>query len=149
MDTKTKLESSLKDAIRANDDLRKRSLRMVIAAIRFAEVENSKPTDDAAQLVILQKEIKSRRESIQEAEKAGRPDLVQASQDEIGVLEEFLPKQLTQEELQNLAQQAVSEAGAKTPADMGKVMKILLPRVQGQAPGDQVSRIVRQILQNN
>jgi uncharacterized protein len=149
MDTKTKLESSLKDAIRANDDLRKRSLRMVIAAIRFAEVENSKPTDDAAQLVILQKEIKSRRESIQEAEKAGRPDLAQASQDEIGVLEEFLPKQLTQEELQNLAQQAVSEAGAKTPADMGKVMKILLPRVQGQAPGDQVSRIVRQILQNN
>jgi uncharacterized protein len=149
MDTKTKLEASLKDAIRANDDLRKRSIRMVIAAIRFAEVENSQPTDDAAQLAILQKEIKSRRESIQEAEKAGRPDLVKASQDEIGVLEEYLPKQLTPDELQNLVQQAVTEADAKSPADMGKVMKILIPRVQGRAPGDQVSRVVRQILQNS
>jgi uncharacterized protein YqeY len=149
MDTKTKLEASLKDAIRANDDLRKRSIRMVIAAIRFAEVENSQPTDDAAQLAILQKEIKSRRESIQEAEKAGRPDLVKASQDEIGVLEEYLPKQLTPDELQNLVQQAVIDADAKSPADMGKVMKILIPRVQGRAPGDQVSRVVRQILQNS
>jgi uncharacterized protein YqeY len=78
-----------------------------------------------------------------------RPDLIADAEAEIRVLESYLPQQLPFDDLKKMAQEAVSEAGAKTPADMGKVMKILMPRVQGRAPGDQVSLAVRQILQNS
>ncbi len=148
MDTKTSLESDLKDAMRAGDDVRKRTIRMALASIRLAEVEKGGKLDEPAALSILQKEIKGRRETIQDAQKAMRPDLVAEAEAEILVLESYLPQQLTPEEVNKLAEEAVAEAGAKTPADMGKVMKILIPRVQGRAPGDQVSLAVRQILQN-
>jgi uncharacterized protein YqeY len=149
MDTKTSLETSLKDAMRSGDDVRKRTIRMALASIRLAEVEKGGPLDEPAVLSILQKEIKGRRETIQDAQRAMRPDLIAAAEAEIQVLESYLPQQLPFDDLKKMAQEAVSEAGAKTPADMGKVMKILMPRVQGRAPGDQVSLAVRQILQNS
>lgn len=147
METKAQLELALKDAMRSGDDVRKRTIRMVLAAVRQVEIDRRVSLDEAAVLSIIQKEIKTRRESVEEASRAGRPDIVAATEAEIKVLEAYLPEALGAEELQALAAAAVAEVGASTPADMGKVMKILVPRVAGRAPGDQVSAAVRQLLQ--
>ncbi|MDT8897087.1 GatB/YqeY domain-containing protein [Thermanaerothrix sp. 4228-RoL] len=145
---KTKLELALRDAMRSNDDVRKRTLRMILSAIRLAEVEKGNPLDDNSILALLHKEIKSRRETIEDAQKGQRPDLVAAAQAEIKVIQEFLPQALSEEELIAMAKAAIEEVGAKTPADLGKVMKLLIPRLQGRASGDEASRVVRQLLQN-
>lgn len=147
MDLKTQLGNSLKDAIRSKDDVRKRTLRMAISAFRQVEIDRGKLVDEAGMIAILQKEVKSRQESIAEARQANRPDLVSDLEDEIKVLEEFLPKQFTPQELETLTHQAISEAGATSPADMGKVMKLLTPRLEGRATGAQASLLVRQLLQ--
>lgn len=147
MDLKTQLESTLKDAMRSRDDVRKRTVRMALLAIRMTEIENGKPLDEAALNAIIPKEIKSRQEAIAEARRANRPDLVSASEAELKVLESFLPPQLNPQELEALARQAITEAGAASPADMGKVMKLLTPRIQGRATGAQASQLVRQLLQ--
>ena len=148
MDTKQKLEQALKDAIRTSDDVRKRTMRMVLTNIKLAEVEKGSPLDEVALAGVLQKEIKSRREAILDAEKANRPDLIRDSQDEIAVLETFLPQPLTDDELRAQVQAAIAEVGASAPGDMGKVMKVLLPRLQGRAANDRVSAMVRQMLQS-
>jgi uncharacterized protein YqeY len=147
MELKTQLENSLKDAIRSKDDVRKRTVRMAISAYRQVEIDKGKSLDEAGLIAILQKEVKSRQESITESRQADRLDLVSDLEDEIRVLEEFLPKQLTPQELETQARQAITEAGATSPADMGKVMKLLTPRLQGRATGAQASQLVRQLLQ--
>jgi uncharacterized protein len=147
MNTKTHLENALKEAIRAGDDLRKRSIRMALASIQLAEVDKGAPLEEAAVLSIVQKEIKSRQETIEEARRANRPDLVESSQAEIAVLQEFLPEQLNPEELEALAKQAIADVGATNMRDMGQVMKVLAPRLEGRASGDQASQVVRRLLQ--
>ena len=148
MDTlRLKLESTLKDAMRANDDVHRRTIRMVLAAVKLSEVEKGSALDDNSILAIIQKEVKNRRESIQDAKKANREDLVSANEAEIRVLEGYLPQPLSLDELNTLAKAAIAEVGAKSPVKMGKVMKVLLPRVQGKVPGDQVSQVIRQLLQ--
>jgi uncharacterized protein YqeY len=147
MELKLKLENDLKDAMRSGDDVKKSSIRMVIAAIKLAQVEKGDLLDDQAIVGLVQKEIKSRKESIADAEKANRPDLISAANEEIKALEMYLPAQMTQEELTALAKAAIIESGAALPNDMGKVMKLLVPQVQGKAPNDQVSRTVRQLLE--
>ena len=147
MNTKNQLENALKDAMRAGDDLRKRTIRMALSTIRLAEIDKGAPLDEAAVLSILQKEIKSRQEAIEDARRANRPDLVESSQAEIAVLQEFLPKQLTMEELEALAKQVIAEVGATNVREMGQVMKVLVPRLEGRAPGDQASQVVRRLLQ--
>jgi uncharacterized protein len=146
MDTKEKLEADLKDAMRSGNDVVKRTIRMAITGIRYEQVAKGAPLDEAAILSILQKEIKIRREAIQDAQKANREDLIQDNLAEISVLESYLPKQMSEDEIKTLVSEAITEAGAKGPGDMGKVMKILLPKVKGKAPNDQVSRIVREVL---
>jgi uncharacterized protein YqeY len=147
MGLKLKLENDLKDAMRSGDDVKKSSIRMVIAAIKLAQVEKGDLLDDQAIVGLVQKEIKSRKESIADAEKANRPDLISAANEEIKALEMYLPAQMTQEELTTLAQAAIIESGAVLPNDMGKVMKLLIPQVQGKAPNDQISRTVRHLLE--
>jgi uncharacterized protein YqeY len=99
MDTKQKLQEDLKQSMRAGDEPRKRNIRMVLAATRLAEVEKGSPLDEPGLMVILQKEIKSRRETILDAQKIGRSDLVDVAEVDISILESYLPKPLTQEEL--------------------------------------------------
>jgi len=147
MDTKLKLENALKDAMRAGDEIKKRTVRMALAAIKQAEIDRQVSLDEAAVLAILQKEIKMRREALEEARQADRPDLVAEAEAEIAVVNAFLPQALSADELKALAEAAIAEAGAASPPDMGKVMKLLMPRIQGRAPGDQVSQVVRQLLQ--
>lgn len=148
MDTRQKLDSALKDAMRSGDEMRKQTVRMVLSAIKLSEVEKGGSLDESGVIAVLQKEVKSRSESIQDAQKAGRPDLAEKAQIEAAYLETFLPKQLTQDELAALARAAVEEVNATSPADMGKVMKVLVPRVQGRAPGNLVSEAVRKLLQS-
>lgn len=147
MSMKNQLEQALKEALRASDETRKRTLRMVLAAIRNAEVERRGPLDEAGILSIIHKEIKTRREVIQDAQRAQRPQLVAEAEAEIAVLESFLPKRLTTEELEQMARQAIAEIGATSIKEMGQVMKILMPRIQGRAEGSQVSQIVRNLLE--
>ncbi len=146
MTTKLELESALKDAMRAGDDVRKSTLRMVLSAIRLAEVEKGKPLDEQGLLGVLHKEVKSRRESIADAQRANRPDLIQAAEAEIAVLEGFLPKAMPAEELDVMVRQAIAETGATTLREMGQVMKLLLPQLQGRVTGDQASQAVRKLL---
>lgn len=147
MDIKTNINNAVKEAMKSGDEVSKRTLRMVLAAIKQVEVDRRISIDDAAVLSILQKEIKLRKEALEEAKKANRADLAGESQAEIDVLMAFLPKGLGEDELRALVQSAMAEAGAVSPSDMGKVMKVLLPKVAGRAPGDQVSAMVRELLQ--
>jgi uncharacterized protein YqeY len=154
MSIKNQLNDSMKDAMKSGDEVRKRTVRMALAAIKQAEVDKrSNPADkrieldDAAVMSLLQKEIKNRRESLEEAKKANRTDLVEANEAEINVLQAFLPKAMPAEELRALVQAAIAETGASSLADMGKVMKTVMPRVAGRAPNDMVSATVRELLQ--
>lgn len=154
MTIKAQLNDSMKDAMKSGDEVRKRTVRMALAAIKQAEVDKRgnpadkrNELDDAAVMSLLQKEIKNRRESLEEAKKANRTDLVEANEAEINVLQAFLPEAMPAEELRALVQAAIAETGASSPADMGKVMKMIMPRVAGRAPNDMVSAMVRELLQ--
>ncbi len=146
MSIKNQLNDSLKDAMKSGDEVRKRTVRMALASIKQAEVDKRVELDDAAVTGILQKEVKNRRESLEEARKANRPDLIEANEAEIRVLESFLPKAMPAEELRALVQSAIDETGASSPADMGKVMKTVMPKVAGRAPNDMISATVRELL---
>jgi uncharacterized protein len=148
MTIKTQLNDSLKDAMRSGDEVRKRTVRMALASIKQVEVDKRVELDDTAVTGILQKEVKNRREALEEARKANRPDLIESNEAEIRVLEAFLPKAMPAEELRAIVQAAITETGASTPADMGKIMKVVMPKVAGRAPNDMISATVREQLQN-
>jgi uncharacterized protein YqeY len=147
MEKKTQFNESVKDAMRSGDEVRKRTLRMVLAAIKQSEVDKRVEIDDMAIIGLIQKEIKNRRESIEDAKKADRPDLIEENESEIKVLEVFLPKAMPDEELRAIVQAAIAETGASTPADIGRVMKIVMGNVAGRAPNDKISSTVRELLQ--
>ena len=147
MSIKTQLNDSMKEAMKSGDEVRKRTVRMVLAAIKQAEVDKRLELDDTAVMNILQKEVKNRRESLEEAKKANRADLAEANEAEIRILQAFLPKAMPAEELRTLVQAAIAETGASSPSDMGKVMKAVMPKVAGRAPNDMVSATVRELLQ--
>ena len=147
MSIKSQLNESMKDAMRSGDEVRKRTVRMALAAVKQAEVDKRVELDDMAVLNLLQREVKNRREALEEARKASRPDLVEANEAEIRVLEAFLPKSMPEDELRALVQAAITDTGAASPADMGKVMKIVMAKVAGRAPNDRVSATVRELLQ--
>ena len=146
MNLKIQLETALKDAMRAQDDLRKRTLRMALSAIHLTEIESKQALDDQAVMMALQKEVKSRQESIEEARKANRPELAAAAQAEIEVLQGFLPQPLSAAELEELVREAIAEAGATSAREMGQVMKILMPRLQGRATGGEANQVLRRLL---
>jgi len=146
MNLKNQLETALKDAMRAQDDLRKRTLRMALAAIHLAEIESKQALDDQAVMAALQKEVKSRQEAIEEAGKANRPELAAAAQAEIEVLQGFLPRPFSTAELEELVREAIAEAGATSAREMGQVMKILMPRLQGRATGGEANQVLRRLL---
>ena len=147
MTTKNELETVLKNAMRSGDEVTKRTLRMVLSAIRMAEIDKHEALDETSIAAILQKEVKSRRESIADAQRANRPEMIVSTEAEIAVIEGFLPKGMSPEELETAAKQVIAELGAGSLKDMGQVMKTLLPRLQGRAEGDQVSAVVRKLLQ--
>jgi uncharacterized protein len=146
MDIKTQLNDAMKEAMKAHDEIRLRTVRMALAAVKQVEIDKRITLDDAAVIPLLQKEIKNRREAVEEAKKANRNDLIADNEAEIKVLEVFLPKAMSADELRLLVQSSIAETGAATQTDMGKVMKALMPKVAGRAAGDQVSAMVKELL---
>jgi hypothetical protein len=146
MDIKTQLNESMKDAMRSGDTVRRTTVRMALAAIKQAEVDKRTELDELTVIALLQKEIKNRKEAIEEAKTAGRDDLIGDNEAEIAVLEEFLPEAMSTDELREIVSAAIAETGAASMADMGKVMKVALEKVAGRAPGSEVSAIVREQL---
>ncbi len=146
MSTKEKLSQDLKEAMRARDELRKRVLRMAISALKNAEIAKRGPLDEPEVLALLQKEVKARHETIEGAQQAKRDDLIKIARDEIRVLEAYLPKPLSRDELTDLVRQAIAEAGATSMSEMGKVMGILMPKIRGRADGKEANQIVRELL---
>ena len=146
MKIKIQLQNDLKDAMRAKDDQRKNTIRMALAAVKNTEIDRGHELEDSEVQVILQKEVKSRREAMEDVEQAQRPDIVANNAAEIEILEAYLPKQLTPDEIEVLAREAIDEVGATSSNEIGQVMKVLMPRVRGQADGKEVNQIVRQLL---
>jgi uncharacterized protein len=146
MSTKEKLNEAMKESMKSGDEIRKRTVRMVLAAVKQVEVDKRAELDDMAINGLIQKEVKTRREALEEAKKANREDLAAANEAEIKVLEEFLPKAMPAEELRALVQAAITETGAAAPSDMGKVMKAVMPKVAGRAPNDMISAVVKELL---
>ena len=147
MNTREQIEIDFKEALRTGDELRKRTLRLVLSSIKLMEIDQGKEIDEGETLAVIQKEIKSYRETIADAERADRPDLAADSEAEIEVLEIYLPQPLSQDEIEAMAKEAITDVGAASPKEMGKVMKVLMPQVQGRADGSQVSQIVRRLLE--
>jgi uncharacterized protein YqeY len=146
MTLKETLNAAMTAAMKAKDDTRKVPLRLVMAAIKQAEIDGQKDLTDEDVLRLVQKEVKSRQESIADAEKAGRADLVATAEAEMAVLQEFLPEALSPEELEAIVKDAIAEIGASSMADMGKIMQAVMPKVQGRADGGQVNQLVRKLL---
>lgn len=151
MSLREQLASDLKEAMRARDETRKRTLRSVIAAIKQAETQLDSAgqrvtLDDEDVLAILAKQAKQRQESITEYGKAGREDLVAEEQAELEILEEYLPRQLSRDEIEVEARQAIAEVGATGRQDMGKVMRLLMDRLRGRADGKVVNQVVTELL---
>jgi uncharacterized protein YqeY len=146
MNTKERLAQDLKDAMRAKDEVRKRTIRMTLAAIKNAEIDLQTELDETEILVIMQKEVKLRNETIEGAEKAGRDDLIAEAKHEIAVLEEYLPQAISPAELEVIVTETITEINATSMRDMGQVMQAVMPKVRGRADGKDVNQIVRKLL---
>jgi uncharacterized protein YqeY len=143
-----KIRTDLEQALRKNDKLRCSVLRMVLSSIRNAEIAQQKTLDDDGILIVVDKEAKMRRESIEAFEKGNRPDLVAKETAELAILLEYLPEQLTRQEIVQAARKVISELGAASPKDKGKVMSQLMPQLRGKAQGQEVSEVVTELLSN-
>ncbi len=143
MSLKDRIQEDMKGAMRAKDAPRLSAVRLLLAALKQIEVDERKDLADADVLAVIEKMIKQRRESIAQYEKAARADLAAQEQFEIGVLQEYLPQQMSAAEMEQAVAAAVSEAGASTIKDMGRVMALLKPRIAGRADVGKASALVK------
>jgi uncharacterized protein YqeY len=146
MSLKQRLQEDLKDALRARDGRRKAVIRMALAAIVNAEIEQRGELDDARVVAVLQKEARQRRDTIAELRQADRPDLLAGEEAELAILEAYLPSLLSREEIGEEARQVIAEVGATGMGQMGLVMRQLMPKLKGRADGRLVNEVVRELL---
>ena len=141
---KERIDAELKDAMRAKEELKLSVLRMLKSAVKYKEVEpGASALDDAAVLQVIATLIKQRRDSVEQFKSGGRPELAEKEEQEIAVLQAYLPAQLSAADLEKEVTAAIAASGAKTPKDMGLVMKALMPKVQGKAEGKAISEAVK------
>ena len=141
-----KLTADMKEAMKQGEKERLSVIRLVRGAVRQAEIDGKKILSDDEVIGVITKEVKMRRDSIEEFERGKRADLVKKAEAEISLLMPYLPSQLSIDEVKKIVEEAVAEVGATTAKDMGKVMGALMPRVKGRADGKLVNEIVRSIL---
>lgn len=146
MGLEEKLRQELKEALRAGDSIKRDTLRLLLAAVKNAEIAKGHPLEEGDVLAVVVREARLRRESIEAFNKGNRPDLVAKEEAELKVLQSYLPQQLTREEIADLAREAIAQVGASGPKDKGKVMGQLMPQVKGKAQGQEVSQVVDQLL---
>jgi len=147
MNLNERLNEDMKQAMKEKDKFRLSVIRMVRSSIKNIEIDEKRSLTDEEVLDILQREVKQRKDSLQEFTKAGREDLATDVQAEIAVISKYLPEQLSEEEIKAVVQQTIQEVGASSKADMGKVMGALMPKVKGRADGRLINQIVQQLLQ--
>ncbi len=147
MSLKEQLLQDMKEAMKEKDTIRKNTVQLVRSGILQIEKDKQIELDDEGILDVIAKELKKRRDSIPDFEKSGRTDLLEGLNKEIEVLLGYLPKQLTEDEIKSIVEEAVAENGASTMKDMGKVMAIISPKVKGRADNKIVSGFVKQMLQ--
>jgi uncharacterized protein len=141
-----KINSDLKTAMRARDEVRMLVLRSLLSSVNYAEIAKQKKLDDSGIIEVISKEIKQRRESIEAYDKGNRPDLSGKEKAEMAVLQEYMPAQMGRDEITALVQKVIEEVGAKGAGDKGKVMQKLMPQVKGKADGGEVNSIVTELL---
>jgi hypothetical protein len=140
---KERIQQNMKDAMRAGDKPRLAAIRLILASIKQKEVDERKDLDDAEITAVLDRMVKQRRESISQFEKAGRNDLVEQETAELAIIREYLPEQLSEDQLNALIDDAMAQTGASSIKDMGKVMGLLKPKLQGRADMNAVSALIK------
>ena len=146
MTMKSRLEDDLKQAMRSRDTVRRDVIRYLRSEIRNQEIRVQEELDDDGVVQVLSRQAQQRRDSIEAFEGAGRNDLVEKEQAELAIIMEYMPQQMTRDEIASLVQQVVTDVGATGPGDMGKVMSQIMPQVRGRAEGREVSSIVMETL---
>ena len=141
-----KLLDDLKQAMRGGDKVRRSVIRLVIAAIKNAEIARQATLDDTDILGIMAKEVRQRRESIEAFKQGNRSDLVAQEEAELAVINEYLPQQMTREEIMQAARRVIEEVGAQGPGDKGKVMPRLIAQLKGKADGREINAVVTELL---
>lgn len=141
-----RFNADLKEAMRAQDQVRKDTIRLVKAAIRNAEVERGRALEEGEILEILAKQVKLRREALGDFGRAGRHDLVRQYEGEVAILEGYLPRQMSREEVVQAAREVIAELGAEGPKAVGPVMRELMQRLRGRADGRLVNEVVKELL---
>ncbi len=146
---KQQLKDELKQAMLSRDTVKTSVLRMVLSAVGYFEIQKGgagyEASDDEV-MAVVQKEVKQHKDSIEQFGKAGRQELMDKEKKELEILQEYLPAQISEEEVRVLVEEAVKQTGAANPADMGKVMSVLMGKVKGKADGSLVSKLVREAL---
>ena len=146
MTLKDQLNADLKDALRAGESTRKGTLRLLLASIHNAEIAEKKALEDNHVIAVIRKEIKQRRESIEEYGKAGRRDLVAVEEAELAVLAAYLPPQMSSDEVNKVARRVIEQVGARGPADKGKVMPVIMAELRDHADGREINAAVTELL---
>lgn len=148
MSLQDRLTDDMKQAMKDREagKLRLSVIRMARASIKYVEIDRGKQLSDDEVLDVLAKEVKMRRDSLEEFKKGNRPDLVENLEREIAILMQYLPQQLDESEIRTLVAEAVAQTGAAGPKEMGKVMAALMPKVKGRADGKLVNAIVKELL---
>jgi hypothetical protein len=146
MNMKERLLEDLKTAMREKDVLRKDMLQIIRAGILQVEKDSQKPVDEPMMFEIIGKEYKKRVETVQELQNSGRQDIIDKNLAEMAIIETYMPKQLTEPEIEQLVRDAIATSGAQAARDMGLVMKVLMPEVKGRADGKLVNQIVKRLL---
>lgn len=148
MSLKETLANDLKTAMKEKDTIRKNAVQMVRAAILQVEKDQKIVLDDADVIDVVARELKRRKDSLPDFIRSGRQDLVDNINREIEVLSQYMPEQIPDNELEELVRNAINEVGATTIRDIGKVMKVILPKVKGKADGSKVNSLIRRILES-
>ncbi len=141
-----RINNDMKQAMRDKDKFKLSVIRMVRSAIKYLEIEKRTTLSDDQVIDVLTKEVKQRRDSLQEFEKANRKDLVEKVQEELNILHDYLPEQLSEDELRNIIQSVINDVGASSKSDMGKVMGAVIPKVKGRADGKIINQLVQEYL---
>lgn len=149
MTLQEKIEQNLTDAMKEKDELKVSTLRMLKSALKNKEIEKKTALDDADVIQIIQSQIKSRQDSITLYKQGNRTELAEKEQKEIAILKEYLPEQLSEEEIRPKVKEAIQKTGAQEIKDMGQVMAVLMGELKGKADGSTISAIVKEELQKN
>jgi uncharacterized protein YqeY len=150
MSMENKLSENLKEALKAGDKIKISTLRLMLSEVKNRKIaDRTDKLQDETMIGIIQKMARQRKESIEQFKKGGREDLAEKESKELSILEEYLPQQLSEEDLEKIVSESIAQTGAASIKDMGKVMKDVMSRVQGQADGKIVGELVKKKLSQN